>query len=114
MDVNLINDTNWHDSSLDSIEIVYNECRVTFFDFCDMKREILTKSFHSIHYVGQYDENVIYDIDFNESSTLIDDTQEIIQNNYKYHDTNLRELVIKLIDNVQIRIVADDFHLEKI
>ena len=110
----LINSNNWHDSYLEKIVIEYNKCLVELTDYNDKRVDIVCEGFRSIVYIGQYDENIIKDINIIESSDLIEKTKNSIKENYSYIETGLKQLEIELIDDVKIQIIAEEFYLNEL
>lgn len=108
-----INKQNWHDFYLNDIKIDYENLVVSLIDASDNLIKIMCKGFIGIHYLGQWDENVVKDINIGNESDILEQTLQIIKvnNGTSYKGGGLRnlnhqwlELQIQLIDGVEIKI----------
>lgn len=91
---------------MNNISINYDECKIDIEDLFNRERTLLCSAFRSIEYIGQYDENVIKDINVIDKSDLINRTAAVIEKCNRCKDENLVELNVELIDSVSIKIIC--------
>lgn len=106
----------WHDSSLDKITIEYNEIVMEVeTDMCIKK--IVFKNYIAFEYIGQWDENIIKSIHERRDDMLVGKALEKVRacNKIEYKGGGVRDInsdwrciTIQLIDNTCIKIVCDD------
>lgn len=108
------------DYSLADIIIDYNNVVINIKD--DDAFEIICKNFIGLDYIGQWDENIISDIEIYDSDIFIDQSKEVIaQNNdteykgggVKVYNANWKCLHLKLIDGVIIKIACQEIEIVK-
>ena len=109
------------DYSLISITVDYNDVVISIKD--DDNFEIRCKNFIGINYIGQWDENIISDIEIHESDVCIDQSKEVITHNndinykgggIKEFNSNWKCLHLKLIDGVIIKIACQSVEIVKL
>ena len=108
------------DYSLMNIIIDYNDVVVNIKD--DDIFEIKCKNFIGLNYIGQWDENIIADIEIYDSDICIDQSKEVIvhNNDIKYRGGGLKDfnanwkcLHLKLIDGIIIKIACQEIQIVK-
>lgn len=110
----------FYDYSLKIITVVFDEIVFTIDD--DDVYEIRCSNFIGLNYLGQWDENIISEIEISESDLCINQCLDIIvkNNDVKYKDGvknfdfNWKCLKIKLIDDVVIKVVCEKIEFVKI
>ena len=110
----------FYDYSLKKITVVFDEIVFTIDD--DDVYEIRCSNFIGLNYLGQWDENIISEIEISESDLCINQCLDIIvkNNDVKYKegvknfDFNWKCLKIKLIDDVVIKVVCEKIEFVKI
>ena len=116
MQFNEYNKNMWHDSSIEKIVIEYNEITVELDTYIGVKK-IRFINYISFDYIGQWDENIIECIYEEGDNDVIKNALNKVNknNNTKYKgggtrdiNSNWKCIIIKLIDDVCIRIVCND------
>lgn len=105
----------WHDSSVKKIIIEYNDITAILETDVEEKR-IVFKNYIAFEYIGQWDENIVASIYEDSDNDFIEYALKKVNmcNNTKNKGGGTRNInsewkcyVIKLIDNVCIKIVCD-------
>ena len=105
----------WHDSSLEKIIIEYNDITVIL-EIDNREKKITFKNYIAFEYIGQWDENIVASIYEDSNTDFIECALKKVNmcNNTKIKGGGTRDInsewkcyVIKLLDNVCIKIVCD-------
>lgn len=110
----------WHDSSVEKIIIEYNDIILILETDTGFKR-IIFKNYIALEYIGQWDENIVAAIYEDRDHDFIEEALKKVKkcSNTTYRGGGTRDInsewkscVIKLIDNVCIKIVCDTVSIE--
>lgn len=110
----------WHDSSVEKIIIEYNDITAIIETNSEEKR-IVFKNYIALEYIGQWDENIVASIYEDSDNDFVEDALKKVNrwNNTKNRGGGTRDInakwkcyVIKLIDNVCIKIICDNVVFE--
>ena len=117
---NTIENIPWEDSYLDEIVINYSKIIIKISSEYMGLKKIVCEEFISIKYIGQWDENIINTIDVTSNSDFINESLQLVKDNYlnteiigcnKHINDNWLQLRINLIDNVNIIIVCKNINI---
>lgn len=120
MELDIIRNNIWCDSSIDKVIIEYNDILVELDTDAGIKT-LIFKNYIAIDYIGQWDENIVDCIYVENDNDIIE--QSLTKVNM-YNDitrmgggtrdinTNWKCIVIRLIDGVCIRIVCNEIDLD--
>ncbi|MCM1231899.1 MAG: hypothetical protein NC124_18200 [Clostridium sp.] len=111
----------WHDSSVEKIIIEYNDI-TAILEVNGEEKRIVFKNYIALEYIGQWDENIVASIYEDGDNDFIECALKKVsmRNNTKNRGGGTRDInakwkcyVIKLIDNVCIKIVCDNVILKE-
>ena len=118
-EVEYINHCNWHDYSLDTINIDYDKV-VLSIHLTPVTVQLTCKNFIGINYVGQWDECVIDSMIVSDSKEIITTCKRMVaQHNSidsigggtKRYNDMWKSLCITLLDGITIDIVCSDIKI---